>query len=375
MKGLVNTIASCPDAVEHRLCVKHLYGNFKKRHAGEHLKEAMWIAARCTTMVEFNKAMENVKKIDEAAWKELNELAPGMWTRAAFSTYTCCDLQVNNMCEAFNSAIIALKELPIISLIDGLKQYITNRIVKLRDFMLRYDGDICPMINKLFDKYKKEAEGWSPNWSGDRDYARFSVSDGSDAYVVNLKEKTCACRKWELTGIPCPHSIACIWYNQQNPDEFVAHWYRLVYFLYLFTIIFCFLGFYSVILLLYRKSTFLDTYDNLILPSNGPKLWPEIDLPPILPPYMRRAPGRPKKQRKRANDEPKKPSASAAASGTQSLVKRNQVTVRCTRCGVLGHNQRTCYGKQAAERKIPAGGNKVYALSISYMLLIHVVWV
>jgi len=96
----------------------------------------------------------------------------------------------------------------------------------------------------LFDKCKKEAEGWSPNWIGDRDYARFSDSDGSDAYVVNLKEKTYACRKWDLTGIPCPHAIACFWYNQQNPDELVAHWYMLVYFLYLFTIIFCFLGFY-----------------------------------------------------------------------------------------------------------------------------------
>jgi len=83
--------------------------------------------------------MDNLKKIDEPAWKELNELAPTMWTRAAFSTYTCCDLQVNNICEAFNSAIVALRELFIISLIDGLKQYITNMIVKLRDFMLRYE--------------------------------------------------------------------------------------------------------------------------------------------------------------------------------------------------------------------------------------------
>jgi len=46
---------------------------------------------------DFNKAMDNLKKIDVSAWKELNQLAPGMWTMAAFSTYTCCDLQVNNI--------------------------------------------------------------------------------------------------------------------------------------------------------------------------------------------------------------------------------------------------------------------------------------
>ena len=85
--------------------------------------------------------------------------------------------------------------------------------------------------------------------------------------------------------------------------------------------------------IIYRKSIFLDTYDHLILPSNGLKLWPQLDLPPILPPYMRRAPGRPKKKRKKANDEPKKPSTFASTSGKQTLIKRNQVTMRCTRCG------------------------------------------
>jgi hypothetical protein len=101
-----------------------------------------------------------------------------------------------------------------------------------------------------------------------------------------------------------------------------------------------------------RKSTFLDTYENLILPSNGPKLWPIVDTEPILPPYVRRSAGRPKKLRRKNNDEV------PSASGTR-LAKRNQDTVRCKRCKELGHNQRTCKGKTAAERMIPAGGNKV----------------
>jgi len=56
------------------------------------------------------------------------------------------------------------------------------------------------------------------------------------------------------------------------------------------------------------KQTFLVCYINLILPSNGPKLWPEVVDDPILPPYMGRAPGRPKKLRRKTNNEPKKPS-------------------------------------------------------------------
>jgi len=38
----------------------------------------------------------------------------------------------------------------------------TNRIVRLRDYMLRYSGEICPMIKKILDKAKKDVNNWSP---------------------------------------------------------------------------------------------------------------------------------------------------------------------------------------------------------------------
>jgi len=80
-------------------------------------------------------------------------------------------------------------------------------------------------LQKLWTKNKRDADGWSPNWHGDRDYSSFYVSDGIDKYVVSLKDKSCACRKWDISGIPCPHAIACMRFNNQNLDDFVAHWY------------------------------------------------------------------------------------------------------------------------------------------------------
>ena len=51
------------------------------------------------------------------------------------------------------------------------------------------------------------------------------MSDGINKYVVSLKDKSCACRKWDISDIPFPHAIACMRFNNQNPDDFVAHWY------------------------------------------------------------------------------------------------------------------------------------------------------
>jgi hypothetical protein len=97
-----------------------------------------------------------------------------------------------------------------------------------------------------------------------------------------------------------------------------------------------------------RKTTFVDCYNNIILPNNGPKLWPNVKGLPIQPPYVRRAPGRPKKARRKANDEP-----------NPKRMKKAPGTVTCDRCKGVGHNKRSSKGKTPADRLIPKGGNKV----------------
>jgi hypothetical protein len=56
-----------------------LYGNWRKKHPGDELKEALWAAARSTTMPDFTRAMNNLKKLNEAAWKDMCDLPASMW--------------------------------------------------------------------------------------------------------------------------------------------------------------------------------------------------------------------------------------------------------------------------------------------------------
>ncbi|XP_057431191.1 uncharacterized protein LOC130724048 [Lotus japonicus] len=66
-KGLVPTIATIEPDTEHRFCVKHLYGNFRKRFPGQELKNALWSAARASTVPEWRAAMDVMKGLNEAA--------------------------------------------------------------------------------------------------------------------------------------------------------------------------------------------------------------------------------------------------------------------------------------------------------------------
>ena len=209
------------------VCVKHVYGNWRKKYPGEEMKGCLWAAARACTVPQFDKAMQKLKEKNEEAWKDLNNIPPQQWSRAHFSTDSLCDLQVNNMCEAFNKAILDHRHKPIISLIEGLKHYISSRIVKQRQLMMRYKGNITPVIQQKLEEHKKAADNWSPHWCGDKELSTFEVSNGtSNKYAVELKDKHCACRRWDLTGTPCWHAIACMFYNHTNPEEFVDTCYR-----------------------------------------------------------------------------------------------------------------------------------------------------
>ncbi|GJU73480.1 mutator type transposase [Tanacetum coccineum] len=52
-------------------------------------------------------------------------------------------------------------------------------------------------------------------------------------YVCNMTQRTCLCKKWDLTRIPCKHALACIWDMASNgqvpgiPESWVSECYWL----------------------------------------------------------------------------------------------------------------------------------------------------
>ncbi|KAH1188952.1 hypothetical protein GmHk_20G056827 [Glycine max] len=66
-KGLVEIIKELGEDEEHRLCVKHLYGNWKKKYPGAHMKKLMWMAAQATITPDWEKAMVQIKSYDVEA--------------------------------------------------------------------------------------------------------------------------------------------------------------------------------------------------------------------------------------------------------------------------------------------------------------------
>jgi hypothetical protein len=134
--------------------------------------------------------------------------------------------------------------------------------------------------------------------------------------VVNLSNMTCSCGIWQLNGIPCPHACAAIYANRRTPKDFVHECYRM--------------------------DTYKKAYAPSIHPMPRPEEWPKVTIDTILPPLVRTQPGRPRKVRRRAAEEPQHP----------YKVTRQGYDVRCGNCGLVGHNVRSCHEPLKTNRRI-----------------------
>ena len=66
-QGLILAMEMLFPTVEHRICVKHIYNNFKLNFKGLELKAALWSCAVATTSREFEKIMQDMKELDKEA--------------------------------------------------------------------------------------------------------------------------------------------------------------------------------------------------------------------------------------------------------------------------------------------------------------------
>ena len=119
--------------------------------------------------------------------------------------------------------------------------------------------------------------------------------------VVNLKEETCTCGKWEINKFPCSHVLSACAYLHLNSSQFVHRYYSIVE--------------YS----LTWASEFSPLPHEAYWPPCSTTLLPNSD-------SIRNERGRPRSTRLRNGMD----------------IKEGKKTNRCGICRQGGHNQQTC---------------------------------
>ncbi|XP_058763697.1 uncharacterized protein LOC131637122 [Vicia villosa] len=151
-KGLVFVFEEMNERVEHRLCLRHLYANFKNIFGwGALIRDLMMGAAKATYYQGWLTKMNELKEVDKKARSWLMEVPPKSWCKHAFSFYPKCDVIMNNIFESFNATILAARDKPILTMSEWIKKYLMNRcstsVLKLE----KWPHKVMPIPRKRLD--------------------------------------------------------------------------------------------------------------------------------------------------------------------------------------------------------------------------------
>ena len=113
---------------------------------------------------------------------------------AYFKDTTLCDMLCNNMCEAFNKAILQARDKPMITLMEMIRNYLMKRLVRKRAEVEKWNHDIGPNVFKVVERLKLESSIFHPKYNGNFHYQ--VRGPGVDQHIVDIDKKTCACNRW-----------------------------------------------------------------------------------------------------------------------------------------------------------------------------------
>ncbi|XP_051113719.1 uncharacterized protein LOC127239558 [Andrographis paniculata] len=227
-KGLIQAFDVVFPECDHRFCVRYMHNNFVnagfRRTA---LKNIVWHVVLASTLGEFRRRMDELKDLDSEAHKWFDDKPVAQWSRSHFKVYPKCDMLLNNVCESFNSAILDAREQLILLMLESIRQYLMKKLQANRDMAtckwknLRF----CPKALKLLERNVRRVSNCIPIKSDNTHY-EISCFDGSQ-YTINLREKTCTCKQWQLNGIPCKHVISAISNQREEIQDYIDEYYSV----------------------------------------------------------------------------------------------------------------------------------------------------
>lgn len=248
--------------------------------------------------------MDNLRKESEAAWKWLSEIPVHTWARHAFDTTCKTDLVVNNLSEVFNRYILNVRKKPIITMIEGIKDKMMVRNHEKRTGAGIARWEITPHFSEQLEMSKKNSRFCTPRIA---DVGLWQVTNakGDATHAVNLVDRTCGCRKWDVTGLPCSHACSAIIKAKQRPEDYVSHFFK--------------------------KEMYVKAFKPIIYPVPGQHGWPKTGTADIIPLVFHIKKGRKQEKRRKGKFEVPKPKQTSRMG-----------TITCSNCKLQGHRYTSC---------------------------------
>ncbi|XP_024004159.1 uncharacterized protein LOC112081608 [Eutrema salsugineum] len=270
------------------------------------MKALFWRVAENFTLPEYNANIERVKNYDMRLYEAMMEKNPQNCSLAFFSPASSYVDVHNNISESFNNAIYPARYMPMVEMLETIRRrtmvWIDQRMKEALSHQGRFTVRAVEWIEEEQKKLKYCVMVPGAN-------SRDEVRESGLSYSVNMRLRTCACRRWDMSGIPCRHALRIIAERKLNQEDYISHWY-----------------------LNFRQQ---QIYSYSINSVNGMLFWKKSGSKVLPPPSLveeieNRVGRKPKPKRKKARHE------------SPSKKKASRDKRVGGRCGEAGHNATKC---------------------------------
>ncbi|XP_021832919.1 uncharacterized protein LOC110772760 [Prunus avium] len=303
-QGLLNALGVVFPGRPHSYCYYHLKQNliskYSKSGYGKLLQgRVINLFSRCAYAVteeEFKVAMDELVIVGSSKVKTfIYDLSRDHYANDFFKGM-CYEEMANSLAESFNNWVGVFRDLPVLPLIEGIRQKLMVLNSQRRIEPEKWTTLLCPEMETRLWENVEAGRTWAIRRSSCIIFEVFV-----DYYVmVDLGQRTCSCRLWQIDDFPCTHAVAAILAKKDSVCDYVECYYSSYFF---------------------RKA-----YESPIFPipdiskglgSNG------LVAGVVLLPITKRPAERPPTKIIKAFGEVIWP-------------------LKCSRCSVVGHNRKTC---------------------------------
>ncbi|XP_012065098.1 uncharacterized protein LOC105628310 [Jatropha curcas] len=211
--------------------------------------------------------MTNIELLyEEKAEEWLLKIPLPQWARHACRPEGKSEHMTNNMSKSFNSLLGRNRSLQIVKLLDASRQKCMHKLHKRFARGSTWQGKPTLKCKDALNNLMKMTKGCRMIPSNTYE---FEVWEGKIAFAVVIGKRTCLCKWWETSGLPCKHACLALGYKRANIEEYCNEYFTV--------------------------EAYLKTYKGVIHTIPRVNLESETEGNIVLPLELKRKVGRPKK--------------------------------------------------------------------------------
>ncbi|KAG7564152.1 Zinc finger PMZ-type [Arabidopsis suecica] len=256
----------------HAACIVHLKRNIEVYFKSEELSALVSCAARAYRLSDFNRIFAETRAKHGPCADYLTGIGFEHWTRSHFAGNRY-NFMTSNIAESLNNVLTMARDYPVISILESIRTTLVTWFALRRQAAQLEDNILPPKVHDMVIENYEKGAGCAVIKIGD---GLYEVREkGGAAFAVNLWERTCTCREFQLLTIPYSHAISAAIQEEIRVDTLVG--------------------------VHHTNPQLRLSYQALIMPvPDTETLTPspnDVGGGKLAPPYVRRQPGRPRKRR------------------------------------------------------------------------------